>query len=334
MNPAHEFRNGSEFPPKAKKPEPKKPNLRAMPELKCVCAKDFLGMDIQPREMLLNPVLPAQGLAMLHGPRGRGKTHIALGIAAAVSSGSTFLRWKAIEPHRVLFIDGELPAGVLQPWVAEAIATIGGNAAGENLRLITPDLQEFGIPDLATYQGQSILAEHTEWADLIILDNLSSLVRSGKENEAESWLPIQAWALDLRRHGKSVLFVHHSGRNGQPRGTSKREDLLDTIIALRVPHTYNSKDGLRTEICFDKHRHFYGTHAEPFEVSMMTGEDGVPVWTISDIEIAGFDKAAKLFDEGCDVLAVKEELGISRATAFRYRKQWQGSQKSQGGETG
>ncbi|HEV2383067.1 MAG TPA: hypothetical protein VG206_25145 [Terriglobia bacterium] len=30
----------------------------------------------------------------------------------------------------------------------------------ENLNIITPDLQEFGIPDLATLDGQAMLQEH------------------------------------------------------------------------------------------------------------------------------------------------------------------------------
>ncbi len=68
---------------------------------------------------------------------------------------------------------------------------------------------------------------------LVIVDNLSSLVRSGKENEAESWIPIQEWALSLKRKGVSVLFIHHSSRSGTQRGTSRREDLLDTLISLR-----------------------------------------------------------------------------------------------------
>ena len=38
--------------------------------LRGVSASDFLRMKIKPREMLLDPILPEQGLAMLHGKRG------------------------------------------------------------------------------------------------------------------------------------------------------------------------------------------------------------------------------------------------------------------------
>ena len=77
-------------------------------------ASDFLAMEFPPRRMLLAPWLPMGGLAMLFAPRGVGKTHIALEVAYAVATASSFLRWHAPEPHPVLIIDGEMPAGTLQ----------------------------------------------------------------------------------------------------------------------------------------------------------------------------------------------------------------------------
>jgi putative DNA primase/helicase len=48
--------------------------------------------------MLLAPILPRQGLMMLYSWRGVGKAYTALGIAFAVASGESFLRWKAPMP--------------------------------------------------------------------------------------------------------------------------------------------------------------------------------------------------------------------------------------------
>lgn len=326
----HDFRNGAEVQRKASNGSEKQ---GAVPSLVAISARDFMKRAIPPRKMLLGPILAERGSAMLHGKRGTGKTHIALAIGVAASSGKDFLRFKAGGACKTLFVDGELPEAVLQQWLAETILSVGGPETGDNLRLITQDQQEFGIPDLATLEGQLAIAKHVEWADLIILDNLSSLVRSGKENEAESWLPIQAWALALRRKGKALLFVHHSGRNDQARGTSKREDLLDTIMALKHPHDYKPSEGLRAEVHFTKSRHFWGDDAEPFEAALTSGENSAPIWTMKEIEASNYDKAVKLFEEGCDAVAVKEELGLSRATAFRYRKDWKLSQQSQGSET-
>jgi hypothetical protein len=52
------------------------------------------ALDIKPRGMVLEPIIPEKGLVMLYATRGTGKTHVALGVANAVATGSTFLKWR------------------------------------------------------------------------------------------------------------------------------------------------------------------------------------------------------------------------------------------------
>jgi hypothetical protein len=56
--------------------------------LKAVTATELLTAVVRPREMILEPFLPTQGLAMLHGPRGTGKTLTLLAAAVAVATGN------------------------------------------------------------------------------------------------------------------------------------------------------------------------------------------------------------------------------------------------------
>jgi putative DNA primase/helicase len=67
---------------------------------------------------------------------------------------------------------------------------------------------------------------------VLILDNLSTLASGMRENEADSWELVNNWLLDLRRRKIAVVIVHHAGRSGEMRGTSKREDNVFWIIAL------------------------------------------------------------------------------------------------------
>ena len=62
------------------------------------------------------------------------------------------------------------------------------------------------------------------------------------------------WLLKLRRRGIAVLLVHHAGTNGRQRSTSRREDALDTVIALRRPEDYAPEQGARFEVHFEKLR--------------------------------------------------------------------------------
>jgi len=286
-------------------------------------AEVLLTREIKPREMLLEPFLAQQGLGMLYGYRGDGKTFLGLGIAAAVGSGGRFLRWNAPRSRRVVFVDGELPAKTLQERTAMILAGMQTQPESVALRFITPDFQSRPMPDLATAEGQALLEPHLAECDLLILDNLSALCREGVENEGESWLPVQDWALRLRRGGISVLFIHHAGKNRTQRGTSRREDLLDFVLALRHPAEYHPSEGLRVEVHFEKTRGMLGEAAKPFEAKLDIDPNGRAVWTMQEIEGAKLDQAATLFSAGLSVRDVASELNISRSAAGRFRQQWE-----------
>jgi putative DNA primase/helicase len=203
--------------------------------LRAMTALELLQTDFPPRDLVLAPWLPTKGLAMCFGPRGIGKTWITLGIAYAVATGGTFLRWTAPRPRRVLVIDGEMPAVALQERLASIVDREPREPPAPNfLRILSLDLQDRSL-DLADEGDQERLEVQIGHAELIVADNISTLARGGRENEAESWLPVQDWALRQRRQGRTVLFMHHAGKGGQQRGTSRREDVLDTVIALRRP---------------------------------------------------------------------------------------------------
>jgi hypothetical protein len=189
--------------------------------LECVTAQDLLDLKIAPREMLLAPVLPTQGLAMLYSKRGLGKTYMSLSIAYAVASGDEFLGWSAPRPRPVLFVDGELPAATLRDRLAAVTKSMLKTAAPGMLRLITPDLQAGAIPDLATREGQALVENALGDAEFVILDNLSALCVSGKENEGESWLPVQRWGSGCGSAAcrcSLCITPEKAGRNAARRG--------------------------------------------------------------------------------------------------------------------
>ena len=123
-----------------------------------------------------------------------------------------------------------------------------------NFLLITPDIQKASMPNLATPAGQAAIEPYLKNVALVIVDNIATLCRAGRENDTESWLPVQGWLLDLRRRGISVLVVHHAGKNGDQRGTSAKEDIMDTVITLRRPKDYQAEEGARFEVHLTKAR--------------------------------------------------------------------------------
>jgi putative DNA primase/helicase len=294
----------------------------APPGLVAINVKDLITKTFSPREHVMEPWLPTQGIALAHGIRGVGKTQFSIGVSVAIATGTPFWKWKVQKPRRVLFIDGEMPVVALRDRVGAALRRTGEPPFDHDyLRFITPDLQEVPIPDLSEPHTQELLLAMIERdkIDQVVLDNLSTLCPAGKENEAESWGPMQAWALRLRRIGVSTLFIHHSGRNGLQRGTSKREDVIDTEITLRRPADYQPTEGARFEVHFTKSRGFSGEDAEPFEAALVGAELGEEVWAIRSLADVRLARSAALYAEGYSVREVAKELGVSHATAHRLR---------------
>jgi AAA domain/Helix-turn-helix domain of resolvase len=262
---------------------------------------------------MLTPWLPVQGLAMLYAPRGTGKTRMAHGVAHAIATGTGFLRWQAPQPKRVLLLDGEMPAAALQEMLRVTVhASQSALVDPAYFKIVVSDLVRDGLPDLASPSGQAFYIDVIADADVVIVDSLSTLCRGSKENDADSWVPVQSWALSLRRAGKSALFVHHSGRGAQ-RGTSRKEDVLDTVMSLRRPPDYLPEQGARFEVHFEKSRGFYGPDAEAFEARLL-GEQ----WAITAIKAGDDLETLKaLRKQGMSIRDIADRTGISKSTVAR-----------------
>ena len=262
--------------------EPQKATpIPQLSKLRIVTLDELLSLKLPQREMLLAPFLPTQGLVLVVAKRGVGKTYFALGIAYAVATGGSFLCWKAPIAKKVLYIDGEMPASLMQERLKKIVTMSDKHDEKDFFKLLTPDLQDQAMPDLSHRHGRDAIEPFLEDCALIVIDNISCLFRSGSENEAESWQEAQEWALDLRRRGKSVLFVHHAGKSGKQRGTSKKEDALDTVIMLKQPDDYQPEQGACFEVKFDKTRHFSGEDARSFQAQLREENDSLH-WEISN----------------------------------------------------
>jgi putative DNA primase/helicase len=308
----------------AREPEPTKEEAPAC-KLVVVNVHDLLALDLPERGHVLCPVIPEQGLAMLYAPRGLGKTWAGLSIAYAVASGQkAFGRWEAPRPRRVLYLDGEMPANAMRDRFASIVAGYDAEPPDPDyLRLLTPDLQPDFMPNLAKEEGQAAVAPLLEGVELVVVDNLATLGRHGRENEAESWTPLQTWILALRRQGKSVLLIHHAGKGGNQRGTSAREDVLDTVIALRRPEDYEAEEGARFEVHLEKARGVCGPEARPFE-AVLRLEGSAAQWLTNDLADVELERVRQLKAEGVSVRDIADETGMSKSRVQRMVKKLDG----------
>ena len=140
-------------------PPPEKPSREsAHSNVTAVALDEFLSLDIPPREIMLAPWLPRCGLAMIHAPRGLGKTQVAIGTTWAMASGGGFLRWTCENAWRVLFLDGEMPGADLQARFKSVIAASQFDLADPTyLKIAAADLMPEGLPDLSDPEVPTVL---------------------------------------------------------------------------------------------------------------------------------------------------------------------------------
>jgi putative DNA primase/helicase len=192
----------------------------------------FTSQTVPERAALLGAFLRAGDLGFVYAPRGVGKTWISLLMAGAMGRGSALGAWEAgtAGPQLVCYVDGEvnLPDAVERAALTELPDNVHwlhhehvADATGRGINLADPEQQQ-GL--LAVLLEQRI--------QVVFFDNLSCLFRGMAENEADAWEMVLAWLLELRRHSITVILVAHAGRNGEMRGTSRREDAAHWILKL------------------------------------------------------------------------------------------------------
>jgi putative DNA primase/helicase len=293
--------------------------LKKLLPIEAVDAHTLAAMTFKPRDVILDPWLHTQDLCMVFAARGIGKTHFAMSVAYAVATGGTFAKWSAPKPKKVLYLDGELPGGVMQQ---RLLMHCPDNEPEPGfLRVFTPDLLPEGrlMPDVSTLEGQGAIDHMIQDAEVVFVDNLSCWARSGRENEAESWLPIADWILSLRRRGITVVMVHHAGKGGQQRGTSKREDLLDVVIGLSRPKDYEPTQGAVFVSEFTKSRGLTGEAVESLELQL-GGTDDRAVWTYRTVEASTYDRVVALAKEGLIQSEIANELELNKSSVSRHMR--------------
>jgi putative DNA primase/helicase len=197
-----------------------------------VTSKELKGLTIVPRKKLMDEWFREGDLGYIFGFRGVAKTWFALGLSTALSTGAKFGEWPAHEAVEVAYLDSEMPAEDIRSRVLGL-----GLDESEHFHLLNHELLFERTGKVVNVNNIVIQKAITRYCILnriqvLVVDNLSTAAYGMRENEADSWEQMNRWLLELRREKISVVIVHHAGRAGNMRGTSKREDAAFWIIQL------------------------------------------------------------------------------------------------------
>ena len=144
------------------------------------------------------------------------------------------------------------------------------------------------------------------------------------ENEGDSWAPVQEWAVQLRKRGIAVVFVHHANKEGKQRGSHKKEDVMDVVIQLKRPDDFIlGEDDTRITVKYTKSRHLDAKDVQDIEATLLK-EDGILKWTYQAGDMAQTRALEMLKDGDLSMSEIAEELGVSKSTIHRWKKKANG----------
>lgn len=209
-----------------------------------ITAGELLEKEIKPREKIIGTWLKQGDIGLVFGRRGEGKTFFSLALACAIAGNIKLNLWDTPKARRVCYVDGEMALESIQDRLklfkgADIFAgvqqALKSNLYFQHYEEIAERIEN-AVMNLTNREHQEKLLEFCldNKIEVLFLDNLSCLFRGVRENEADDWERIQPFLLNCRRNKISVILVAHAGRSGEsPRGTSKREDIMDWIIKVK-----------------------------------------------------------------------------------------------------
>ena len=288
-------------------------------------AYTFNAIGFPPKRQIIKPWLTEQSITLIAGYRGTGKTWFALSLLDAISRGISFGPWETITPLKCLYLDGELPPQDIQ----ERSRTLNPSLRpGSQLLIYSNAMRVMCKKPCASLLDddwkawmKAILVDNA--IKLWVVDNLSALAPGIDENSKREFDPINKFFLELRFAGISTIVLHHTGKKGGQRGTSAREDVIDTSIILKKPADYSAKQGARFVLSFTKTRtatrdsHLLGD----LLFQLRETPDGRAYWEYENVKSASKEQILNMLHDGALNKDIANALGVTPSYVSKIKKQ-------------
>jgi hypothetical protein len=262
--------------------------------------------------------LMERSLVMVYGPRGVGKTMALLGLSVSLTTGQPFLKWPIDRTTGVLYVEGEMPVDELR----DRARLMAGGTEPACLAFLPSELahtrlgRDVTLTTCDTRKEIEAILQARPALRVLILDNISCLFPGISEDKKQDWEPINQWLIRLRHMGLTVILGHHAGKGGHQRGTSGREDSLNTTIALSFPPGYRPEDGCHFFLRFEKSRGLKGPAVEGLDVRF----DEHTGWTQTALEEVRTERLKLMLADGVPPRIIAEELGVSASYVYRQKR--------------
>jgi hypothetical protein len=196
-------------------------------------------------------LLPQQGLVMIFGASGAGKSFFALDLVMAIERGGLYgNNNRKVTPGRVVYILAEGAGGFRKRLRAYRIHHgLAADSPAPGLVTVAPNL----MSDADSGELQAAILE-AGGADVIVIDTLHASAAGADENSAKDMGTVLGHCRNLQAAtGGLVILIHHSGKDEErgARGSSSLRAAMDTEIEVSggsggefsVAHVTKQRDG-------------------------------------------------------------------------------------------
>ena len=233
---------------------------------------DYLFLPRGPETWLIEPLLPAGGLAMLYGDPKVGKSYAAIQLALGLHDGTGWLGFRVPRPSRTVYIQLDTPRSL---WGERLDALAGAGVVGiDDLFLADKETLNTWPFDILRGDHQELLrnALRPLEPDCVIIDTLRE-AHSGDENESTAMKAVVS-SLVAAVHPAALILIHHSKK-------PSLEATPDLIHDMRGGYIAGAMDAI---IKFSKKGvHFVGRSIEQGFIAAERQDNGF--WSVAASEI-------------------------------------------------
>jgi putative DNA primase/helicase len=228
-------------------------------DIPLITESELIAMELPDIRMLLYPWMTEKSITLVAGEKGAGKTWFALSLLYSITRRKSFWKWETMSSGNCLYVDGEMNIKSIQNRLKYLDR---GDEKFKEIFILSNDWNrtrsdKIQMLNIAAGYWQKIIKEIclNKGIEIVVFDNVASLCAGIDENVKSEWDVVNQWLLDLRFAGISSILLHHMGKNKySQRGTSAREDNINTAIHITKPEEYASENLCMFGLKFDKNR--------------------------------------------------------------------------------
>lgn len=168
-------------------------------------------------------LLPAEGLLLMYGDGGAGKTTLSIDAVCHLAAGDPWLEIPVPRPLKILLIENEGPRGPFRQRLAAKLAGWQGSPFAHNVMVLEEPWTRFTLTDPDYRASLAMHLEHLE-TDLVVVGPLASLGAKGTGTPDEI-NDFDQHIKDLKRRTQqpfAIWIVHHENKAGDVSGAWER----------------------------------------------------------------------------------------------------------------